>query len=260
MTFSQKDDLEPALHLAESSANAALSGRSKLQNENRKADGSLVTDVDVAIERQIVDLLRRRRSTDAVLGEEFGLTGSSERLWLIDPIDGTEHYVGGRPDWGTNIALQVGGEIVLGVVTRPDAGGIWYASRGRGAFRRSRGTVKAAPLQVSGGDVGLASRIAIWEKAGGPLSQALSSRYTVVESDLNAILDVAEGSLDGVIDVHGKPWDHAPYAVLVEEAGGRFSDRRGKRSIENGLVCYSTNGIHASIVEAIGNLGETSDA
>ena len=86
-----------------------------------KPDLTPVTDADQAVEEGIRRTLSRARSRDAVLGEEQGTTGHSQRRWVIDPIDGTKNFVRGVPVWATLIALVVDGEVVLGVVSAPAA-------------------------------------------------------------------------------------------------------------------------------------------
>ena len=80
-----------------------------------------MTDADQAVEEAIRRTLSRVRSRDAVLGEEQGRAGHSQRQWVIDPIDGTKNFVRGVPVWATLIALLVDGEVVLGVVSAPAA-------------------------------------------------------------------------------------------------------------------------------------------
>lgn len=259
MSFALQEDLELGLTLAELATGLALAGRATRPHHEAKPDGSVVTNVDPAIEARLSEALRRARPEDAILGEEFGRARASDRVWIIDPIDGTSHYVAGRDDWGTHVALQVAGEVALGVVTRPAREAVWYAIRDGGAFALPSPYATPVRLDMASSPSAGRPRIAVWEKAGGTLASALSARFSVVDSTLDAILDVAEGRLDAVVDVGGKPWDHAPYTTLVEEAGGRFSDRYGGRRIDDGLVCYSTRAIHDELMELIGRHGQSGE-
>ncbi len=111
-----------------------------------KADGSPVTEADLAVERAVLDVLARERPDDGVLSEERGAVarGETDRRWLIDPIDGTAPFLAGTAGWGTHVALEVGGEIVLGVITRPAEHRSWWATKGQGAW-----TSPATRLNVS---------------------------------------------------------------------------------------------------------------
>jgi len=99
-----------------------------------KADGTPVTNVDLAVDRVLVDALREARAQDAILSEESGLHGASGRRWILDPIDGTFNLVAGHAHWGTHVALEVDGVVVVGVITRPMLGAHWWATLDGGAF------------------------------------------------------------------------------------------------------------------------------
>ena len=99
-----------------------------------KPDLTPVTDGDHAVEESIRRTLSRARSRDAVLGEEQGTTGHSQRRWIVDPIDGTKNFVRGVPVWATLIALEVDDEVVLAVVSAPQLHRRWWASAGNGAW------------------------------------------------------------------------------------------------------------------------------
>src|SRR5919206_4304506 len=114
------DDLRLA-HLLADDADSISSDRFKALDLHvmSKPDLTPVTDADQAVEESIRRTLSRVRSRDAVLGEEQGSTGHSQRRWIIDPIDGTKNFVRGVPVWATLIALAVDDEVVLGVVSAP---------------------------------------------------------------------------------------------------------------------------------------------
>jgi histidinol-phosphatase len=121
-------DLAAGLALAhfESGVSAAL-----------KADGTQVTEADGAVERLLRKRLSRARPEDAFLGEELGRSGDSDRLWILDPIDGTRFFSRGDPNWRIHVALEVAGSTRLAVVTSPALRRCWWATRGGGAFESS---------------------------------------------------------------------------------------------------------------------------
>jgi histidinol-phosphatase len=98
-----------------------------------KADGSVVTEADRAVELAIRQVLSEARPQDSVLGEEHGLTGNGDRRWIVDPIDGTALFVAGDDRWLVLVALEEAGEIVVGVAAVPAQHRIWWAERGSGA-------------------------------------------------------------------------------------------------------------------------------
>jgi histidinol-phosphatase len=102
-------------------------------NVETKPDLTPVSEADRAVETAIRDRLASAHPGDAILGEEHGTTGESARRWIIDPIDGTKSYVRGVPVWATLLALEVEGELAIGVVSAPALGRRWWASAGNGA-------------------------------------------------------------------------------------------------------------------------------
>src|SRR3712207_6791404 len=99
-----------------------------------KPDLTPVTDADRTVEEGIRRTLGRARPRDAVVGEEQGSTGFSQRRWVVDPIDGTKNFVRGVPVWATLISLMVADEVVVGVVSAPALNRRWWAMKRGGAF------------------------------------------------------------------------------------------------------------------------------
>ncbi|MDY7084652.1 MAG: inositol monophosphatase family protein [Actinomycetota bacterium] len=129
-------DLQLAQRAAMTGAAVALPHFEALAELSRevKADGSVVTAADRAVESAIRDVLTAARPSDAILGEEEGQTGSAGRRWIIDPIDGTALFVAGDNRWLILIALEVDGEVTTAVAAHPAQGSVWWATRGGGAF------------------------------------------------------------------------------------------------------------------------------
>jgi histidinol-phosphatase len=205
---------------------------------------------EYAIERRLRELIATYRPRDAILGEELGASGASERRWLLDPIDGTFNLVSGKPQWGTHVALLQEDHVALGVITRPVLGQSWSACRGRGAYRENIASPSnAAPLRVSRTSELHASRVTAWSHNQDPAAVRLKRNAVWVEPDLDAMLRLAEGELEAVIALNGKPWDLAPAAVIVEEAGGRYSDKNGGHRVDLGEGRYSNGLIHRQLEE-----------
>ena len=102
-----------------------------------KADGTPVTEADRAVERLLRETLSQARPDDAFLGEELGRLGESDRVWILDPIDGTGFFSRGDPNWRIHIALEVRGTTEVAVVTSPALRRCWWATRGGGSFESS---------------------------------------------------------------------------------------------------------------------------
>jgi histidinol-phosphatase len=222
-----------------------------------KPDLTPVTEADRAVEEMIRDELARDRPGDAVLGEEFGTTGTGRRRWIVDPIDGTKGYARGIPVWATLIGLEVDGDLVAGVVSAPALGSRWSAARGHGAQRDGEPITVSKVARIADAHLAYDS-VDAFESVGLDAEfLALARRCWRVRGfgDFWAHMLVADGSIDIAVEVGGlKVWDLAAVWVVVEEAGGRCTDLRGESRIDAGDV-ISTNGlVHDDVVAAFAPL------
>lgn len=213
-----------------------------------KPDRTWVTDADRAVESAVRDLLAARRPGDSVVGEEYGEAGKGPRRWIIDPIDGTSNFVRRVPVWATLLALEVNGSLTVGVASAPALGRRWWAGRGLGAWAATAGG-PAAAIHVSEitdlADAHLSSGgIEGWEDHGGPgrlLDLAARCWRDRAFGDFWSHVLVAEGACDIGVDAVVSLWDLAALQVIVEEAGGRFTDLAGVARAGGGSA-LSTNG------------------
>ncbi len=246
-----EDDLALAHGLADLATQIAVPFFERGVETRLKEDGSPVSEADLEVDRRLIDGLKRERPGDAILSEESGEHGSSSRRWILDPIDGTFNFVEQRPAWGTHVALEVDGDVVLGVITRPMYQQRWYATRGGGAFRinsSERGWGEPEPVRVSTTNVLARSRICLWSHQTEARLDELRQGFTVVRpSSLDNTLEVISGELDALIDNGGRPWDHAPAVILVQEAGGSFRDPEGGQRLDLGRSTYSNGRIDAEL-------------
>ena len=223
-----------------------------------KPDLTPVTDADRAVEEQVRNVLRRSRPRDAVHGEEFGKTGIGPRCWVVDPIDGTKNYVRGVPVWATLIALMMGDEPVAGVASAPALGRRWWAARGGGAWT-GRGLTKATRCQVSGvtrlGDASFSySSISGWAERGsldGFLDLSRSVWRSRAYGDFWSYVLVAEGAVDAAAEPEVSLWDLAALQVIVEEAGGRFTDLAGVARPDGGSAVATNGHLHDEVLELL---------
>ncbi len=254
------DDLALALELAQLADSITLD---RYQAEDlavqTKPDLTPVTEADTAVERAVRERLAEARPEDAVLGEEYGDSETdSPRRWIIDPIDGTKNYVRGIPVWGTLLALQEDGELTLGVVSAPALHRRWWASRGAGAFVDEGLTDGPRQIHVSEvselGDAQLCfSGLKGWgDSLEALLTLARSCWRTRGFGDFWAYMLLAEGAADVVCEPEVSLWDLAEPLVIVEEAGGRFSDRSGTPGADGGDAVATNGLLHESALAIIG--------
>ena len=219
----------------------------------RKADGSPVTEADRAVERALRSRLAIARPEDAVTGEEYGTEGGGGRRWYIDPVDGTRNFVRGIPVFATLIALEVAGRIEVGVVSAPALGARWWASRGGGAHASGR---RVRVSQVASLDQ---AQLA-YDSVPGFAVRGLEERFLGLArrcarsrgfGDFWSHVLVAEGCVEVAVEPEVSPWDLAPLIVIVEEAGGRFTDLEGRPRIDGGSAVASNGILHDAVLEAL---------
>lgn len=211
----------------------------------------LVTEMDLSVERTLIRQIRRRFPRDAVLAEESGTwpeRGSG--LWLIDPLDGTTNYAHGFPFYAVSIAYACSGQVELGVVYAPQLDHLFWARRGKGAFRGrerlrvSESSVLDAALVATGFPYDVRehrlNNLAYFRRA--QLGTRGVRRAGAASLDFAYL---AAGVFDGYWELRLKPWDMAAGALLVTEAGGKVTDLNGRPfHLRSASVLASNGKIH----------------
>lgn len=252
-------DLAFALTLADLADSISLPRfRAADLDVSTKPDRSFVTDADIAVERAIRTRIETERPGDGFFGEESGRADVGDRRWILDPIDGTSNFLRGVPNWGTLIALEVDGEVTVGVVSAPAFGARWFAETGEGAWAVN-GDSPARRVKVSGvralADASISFQsIAQWRDAG-----YLGSLLALAESvwrdraygDMWSYMLLAEGLIDVVAEFDVKPYDLAALAPIVREAGGRFTDIEGNDTVWGGSSLATNGLVHDEVVSLI---------
>lgn len=222
-----------------------------------KDDRTEVTEADRGTESLLADRILSARAGHALFGEEHGVQGAtdSDWCWVVDPIDGTSGFVRGIPVWATLIALthrQHGA--VVGVVSAPALARRWWAARGLGAFADGRrcevsdisdlaDCQMCVTFSPGWDELGLLERL---------VELMSSARRARGFGDFWQHCLVAEGAVDVAIDAVGvKPYDLAAVKVVVEEAGGMFTDRSGVATHEHDTAISSNGLLHAAVVQAL---------
>ena len=211
-----------------------------------KPDQTPVTQADQDAERAVVEILGKAFGDCGFLGEEFGAKGPQERRWIIDPIDGTRNFVRHIPIWAVLIALEEAGEVTAGAIYNPVTDEMYSAYRGGGAFLNGE-RLRVSTIRDLAGATFLHAGLGIVRKAGwwpgfeklidGTLSQRGPGDYLGY-----ALVASGRGEIYAELDL--KPWDLAPCKILVEEAGGRFTDFEGRPSIYSGTALVRNGHLH----------------
>lgn len=244
------DDLQLAFDTSDLAAELALAHFESGVSATLKDDGTPVTEADRAVERLLRETLSGERPDDAFFGEELGQLGESDRVWILDPIDGTGFFSQGDPNWRIHIALEVQGTTQVAVVTSPALRRCWWATRGGGSFESSwpREESETRRLQVN---------------TTATLADALldavddESRARLPPSAAHApgsplpLVELVRGEIDAFLAERYHKWDHAPWVLLVEEAGGRFTDRTGGHANDRGGGLYSNANLHGQLLASL---------
>lgn len=225
---------------------------------DRKPDRTPVTDADLAVEDAVRAVLAQRYPDDAIAGEERGGTIATGRSWVLDPIDGTKNFSRGLPVWATLIALVDGGTPTVGVISAPALGRRWWAASGEGAWTSEFG---GAPRQISvSGVAALDDAYLSTTDLGSWVEYHSRESYLRL---LDAVWEsrafgdfwqhclVAEGAIDLAAEPIVNPWDVAAAQVIVEEAGGRFTDLTGAPRFDGGSALSSNGRLHAAALDAL---------
>lgn len=220
----------------------------------RKRGAGIVTIADKEAERFIVSQIRKKFPQSAFLAEESGRSGRGNLLWIIDPLDGTSNFAHGFPWFCVSIALYVDGVPTAGIIQEPVFNETFFASRGGGAYLNGK---KIQVSKISKLKDALLGTGFYYQK--GPelkrqmeLFRCLNEKALAVRRPGSAALDlayVACGRYDGFWEKGLAPWDVAAGFLIVEEAGGKFSNYKGNPTTIYDREVLATNGkIHRSMV------------
>lgn len=217
---------------------------------DRKADRSEVTQADREAEAAISTAVQQQRPHHSLLGEEHGVVGPTDSpwRWIIDPVDGTSNFVRGIPVWATLVALTHRDHgAVVGVVSAPAMGLRWWAAKGLGAFADGRRIHVSDVRELHEAQV-CVTFASGWDDLGlthelvGLQQRAYRARGF---GDFWQHMLVAEGAVDLAVDAVGlQPYDLAAVMVVVEEAGGMFTDRSGVRTFMHDTAVSSNGHLH----------------
>lgn len=223
-------DLELAARLADAAAAAIRPFFRKPFAMEAKADLSPVTEADRAAEAAMRAILQAERPGDGIIGEEYGPEhADAERVWVLDPIDGTRSFVAGRPIFGTLVALVEQGKPLLGLIHQPISGERWMGATGRPTMLndvpvRTRRCAELGHAHLATTGPGYFTP-ETWRAFEGV---RVAARDTLWGGDCYNYGLLAAGHLDLVIEDGLKLYDFAALVPIVEGAGGAMRDWTGK--------------------------------
>ena len=231
----------------------------------KSSQNDVVTEMDLAAQRLIVDFLAERRPADTFLAEEGEAARAASEgapsqgvRWIVDPLDGTVNYLYGLPSWAVSIAAEVDGEVVAAVVEAPMRRETFHAVRGGGAWLGDRRLAcrPAPPLDQALVGTGF-SYLAERRERQAEVVRQLITRVRDIRRSGSAALDlcdVAAGRLDGYYERGLNPWDYAAGDLVVREAGGHTGGRPGE-PLGPGLAVAASPGVFGELQPLLDRLG-----
>ncbi len=213
-----------------------------------------VTVADIKCEEFILQKIKNKYPTHSIHAEESGIAESlSDFKWIIDPIDGTKNYMRKYPFWGTLLALEYQGEVVIGVISMPSLNEMICAAKGMGCYSNNKKckvskitAVKDSYLIHGGLDYMLT------EPYKNNFLQLISrTNYNRGFGDCHGHSFIIKGQSEMMIDPHVAPYDVAPMKICIEEAGGRFTDLNGNCSIYNGNALVTNGKVHDEVLKIL---------
>lgn len=261
----REDDLHAfACDLARRSGELQLSRYNRPGKVREKAPKDPVTEVDLLCEELLVSEISKHCPDDSILSEERG--GEIARngcTWLLDPLDGTANFVRGNPLFCSCVSVVEDGEVTHTAVSIPKLGELFHAARGGGAFlevasgartRLSVGDASRLEDAFAGADSSFGGMTGHQSKRRISFREIYSSCWQVRALGSAGVRGawVAAGRLDLSTGATNTPWDYAPAALLVNEAGGRVTDLSGERWRLDADGLVATNGhLHGEVLALI---------
>jgi len=221
----------------------------------QKDNDTPVTQADVEAEKKIREYTAQTYPNLAIFGEEEGMGDMAAPFKLIiDPIDGTKNYMRGLPFFANLLAIESGGDIVAGVASAPAMNDRWQAAKGQGATYNGRSIHVSSVTSLEEAQV-FHGALSGQEAIGAPkgfIPLLTDCRRQRGYGDFYAHVCVAMGVGEFAIDFNLNVWDIAPLKIVVEEAGGRFSDVEGNTNVfTNTIISSNGTGLHDIVLERL---------
>jgi len=251
-----KSRYDAGIELAQKAAKIAMGYYETALDIEWKNDESPVTVADREAEKFLRSSLNKYFKRDGFLGEEYDdEPGDSGYRWIIDPIDGTRNFVRGIPIWATLLGLEYKGEMLAGITVAPALNQTYRALRGDGAFRNDI-KINVSTINSLGASQLFYSSISWFVKAGMEkefLALASATEKQRGFGDFYGFVLVAQGAGEIMIEHGVHAWDVASIIPLIEEAGGKFSDWKGNKSIYAPDVLVTNGLLHQQILDRLAN-------
>jgi myo-inositol-1(or 4)-monophosphatase len=214
----------------------------------------IVTSADKGAEKIIIETIKKDFPGHAILAEEGGLSGKSDYKWIIDPLDGTHNFFFGIPYWGTMLALEHRGQLVLSVIGLPIFKELCTAQKGKGSYvngKRMQVSARTDKFMVTFGGV-YSYKDHVVGKSFEKVVNAFYNDLRMFGSIAVTGRFLAAGQIDGIFGLKTTPWDMAAPSLLIEEAGGKVTDIKGRKCNHYAERFVASNSmIHKKMIDVL---------
>jgi myo-inositol-1(or 4)-monophosphatase len=252
------DLLEFAIHCALESGRIQGAYFQKRISIHHKGEINIVTDVDIACQRRIIELIEEKYPEDYIIAEEKANVFDEKRnKWIVDPLDGTTNYAHGYPFFCTSIAYEVKSEVVVGVVYNPIFNELFFAQKGEGAYFNGEKIHVSTVNDMKQALLSTGFPYDLPTNTNNNINHFVNFLYhaQAVRRDGSAAMNlsyVACGRFDGHWEMKLNPWDMAAGALIVIEAGGTLSNFKGEAfSIYDDELVASNGLLHDRLLEVL---------
>ena len=246
--------LDFALRIVKKSENITLKYYSKTVKHKMKKNLTPVTMADIKCEKYLIQKITEKFPGHSLLTEETGIIeNNSEFKWIIDPVDGTKNFMRKYPFWGTLLALEYRGEVVMGIIAMPVLNEMIYAVKNGGCYYNNKKVKvsKISKLNKSYCIFGGLDYIIKLPHQNNFLNLIKNCSYSRGFGDCHGHTFVIDGRAEVMIDPHVLPYDIAPTKICIEEAGGVLTDFNGDKSIYAGSAVISNGKVHDEVIKII---------
>lgn len=217
---------------------------------NYKTDNSPVTKADRQVEQIVRKRIAKRFPEHGIIGEEFPpVNPHAKYQWIIDPVDGTRDFSRGVPIWSTILAVLESGKPILGVMFFPALNELFVAQKGGGAYLNSRQVQVSKQRQLKSAYASVAGLVKITPKVKNQIGRISHTALSLRALGSYGWSPLLQGRTEIYVAFKGKIYDFAAPAILVEEAGGKFTDLSGKFSLTSGNALGTNGHLHSQVLK-----------
>ena len=254
-------ELEIAQNVAIGAGDLLLSLSQKDQHVVRKATRELVSEGDLGSEKFIIEQLQQFFPDDSIISEERqDLETSSERVWILDPLDGSHNFIAGLPFWSVSIGFMVASNLSLGVIFFPLENEMFYAVSGQGAFCNDKIISVSDNFELSNSVVMYDNQFHLDQHSFRRYESITNAAFTtrIFGTATKDLCLIASGTVDARIWNRTKLVDLAAGSVILRESGGEITDFGGKDpELDFRQVVASNGHIHKEILQEINIIENT---